>query len=453
MMTKRKEKDSNPVDKKMTSSLEKVKAAVSSEDVGKVLADELDKLSRDKQNLNKFLKLIISSKSKTTFEDIKNPEVTENLFWIVLDDIDQKYQANNTVVFKFLSGQNITNVKTRALNKKIAEACQQSLGKYLTQDKFIFSLLHKVLAANFEELRPQKPALIEAILSLCFLYFGYLQAKQQRSSLDFLRAYADLLKLFCHFTKDLIELKTSSSLKKQKFVTEETYGHLNCLVELCKLNMFLGSSYGEGNVFGQSKVVSKLMNHPEIRSRLENLGVQKKEGSKGYDEDLVEGNESVSVSEAYSCKSTSESQSDKFKAEHEIEAIDRIKVNSARIMASILKQMPKIFIDNKLWTHIMPSSSISLSKAGLSADGCISQMLLTKGFVDNLKSAYHRVVKNSLNNACKYLHFSADFHKVVKATDTKNSSNLDDLRQKNNALLSTAKTRLLAELRSKGILQ
>lgn len=438
--------DANP---EMEEFIKSIKATSDPNLVGKLVVKEMTKYFKEKKPLARLLKQVMTAKSKSTFEEIQNEETSESLCWCVMDFLNEKtLNTNNTILFKFLYGQNILNVKSRSLIKKIVEKCLGCAGRFLTQDKFVFGILHKFLLNRPEEIKNSRLEITDKVLSLTFLYFTFLQNKYQRSSPDFLRTYADLLKLYQHFTKEILELKTASLDKKQKFVAEETFEYLSCLVELCKLNMFVGSQYAESNVFGgQRKIIMKLLTHAEVKERIDSFNFKEftEKDPEIKDPAFLSASENLS-----SCYSTSESQSDKLRPGQEAEGIDKIKINSSKIISILLRGFPKIFIDNKLWTHILPAATINLTKFGLNPKQIVPQLFFNSNFVSSLQENYKVFVNWQINNGVEAdsLDTTIQISKFITNKRSKGFSSTDNL-----AMITNAKMKILNELRAKGRLK
>lgn len=422
------------------------------EETGRELLANLNTLNKVKKSPLKLIKYCVTSKSRTSFEEIKSRELTEDLCWNILDYLNGRANpiSNNHILFRFLSLQNTSNIKTKSLSKKLISTCLSLVGRFLNQDRFILTLIHKMMIRNVEDVKQSKYEITERLLSIFFLYFTFLQDPQQRSSTEFLRNYADILKFFTYFTKELTDLK---SVPKQKYVSDDVYEYLNCLVEMCKMNMCLGVKGLEKQVFdGQNKALIKLIGAEEVKSRISRVQLHEKKLQP--ETDSPDPQNLMSSDHLSSCYSTSESQSEKVLSEQETEFLEKVKSSSAKVISSLLKVFPKLFIDNKLWVHILPLSSVSLPKPG--SFNFVPQILYIKDYYSNLRNNHSSGSVNPKSikkEGFETFEFDLDLKKVNSLHRTSTGEDaqfFEDSASQNLAQLTNMKARLLGEMKSKG---
>ena len=147
------------------------------------------------------------------------------------------------------------------------------------------------------------------------------------------------------------------------------------------------------------------------------------------------------------CFSTSESQTDILRNGIEGDAIDKIKIHSAKIISLILKQFPKIFLDNKLWIYILPATNIPWSKVGLCSNQLVPQILFSRHFGQSLECSFKDLKSWQKKFELKNNGFEVDLQ-IENITST--SKNCTDKSYDNHVTITNIKMKLINELRAKG---
>ena len=277
------------------------------------------------------------------------------------------------------------------------------------------------------------------------MYFTFLQDPRQRTSVEFLRNYGDLLKFFQYFCKELIDLK---NLSKQKYVSDDVYEYINCLVEACKFNMFLGVRGIERLAFeGLNKSISKLVRHDEVKTRVESVQAVDTRPKPDGKEDPAS---LMSSDQQSSCYSTSESQPEKTLSDQESDFTEKVKINSAKTIAAIMRLFPKIFIDNKLWTHILPFASVLLPKTG--STSYTPQITFKADYFAQLKANYSAVApKRKGSGKFNDFEFDLDLKKIAAIYAKGSRADICAQAEDNLTFLTNMKAKVLGELRNKGM--
>ena len=419
-------------DERIDASVEQLKRIEGAEEWAKALLKTLEDLNKQGCNPQRLLKYAISAKSKSFFEEGILQETSENLTWAVYDSLKRAgaSTSNHLILFKFLSGQNFgspTKHNKSLLDKVVTQCCLPALGKYPGQDRFILLLLHKICFKLPDDIKDMRSQIVNSAVNGVFLYFSLLlEQPSRRSNTEFLKVYNDMLRLADSFPKELLELK---AVKTAKYVTEETFGHLDCLIEICILNLCFGAGGAlDDLVFSpNSPNLTKLLKQPEFTARVEQISRLEKP--------TPEWQKSATQTQS-SCVSTSETQMDHSNTEV-VEQTEKLKITSAKCIATLLRVIPKLFIDHKLWSRILPTTSLALPKREL-----FPRIAFNPTIVQTLVSSWPSKQAAGWN-------IQLALPLLVK-TSLRMRENIDrSLEEENLVVLTNLKTKLLADLRAK----
>src|SRR3990167_5077065 len=419
-------------DERIDSSIEHLKKAEQPEDWARLLHKSIEEILKQNGNPQRLVKYAISAKSKSFFEDSISQETSESLIWVVSDAIKKGgvSTSNQFMLFKFLSGQNYgtpAHHNRTLLEKLITTVCLPALGRFPSQDRFILLLLHKILFKLTDEVKSLRPQITHSTVNGVLLYFSLLlEQPSRRGNSEYLKVYNDYLRIAELFPRELLDLK---AIKTTKYVTEETYGHLDCLIEVCVLNMSLGSGSALEEMIWSPNYpsLSKLLKQPEFTARVEQISRMEKPTSSWM--------HSASQTQS-SCVSTSETQMDTQNTEA-VEQAEKLKITSARFISTMLRNIPKLFIDHKLWSRILPTVNLVLPKKEL-----LPKMVFTADLVQNIYSKWRHI---PVTDATIQLALPL----LGRISQRIHSSMDRSLEEQNLVTLTNLKTKLLADLRAK----
>lgn len=403
------------------------------------LLSKLRLLSSQSQSITKLIKFAVSSKLKYTLEELSDPYTVEGLVAIAMDLIGRRAESNWSLVLKFIWLQNLAILKNKSVIKRLVEYSLNSLGGFVNQDKSILAIFLKLSYQNPDDLRFHRMAIVDKLLSVFFLYFSLLMNSKQRQDSELIRNYSDLLKLFLFYGKELIDIRPVE--EKQKYVPEDAYSYIAVFLEVCKLSMFLGITSHADQVFSESnKTITKLLKNKLLTDRIHSASFY----SGGGEEDKERVPNIISSENTSSCYSTSESQSDKYKLKED-DVNEKVRINAAKNISMLLKLFPKVFVDNQLWSVVIPSASINLSKLMGSDTDFVPKNIFQKGFLEAAKDNYLKIFVPLAEKKHMELFEFRGLRRLKKLMSA--SPKLKEEVQMN---LQSLKSRAFGELRAKG---
>lgn len=318
----------------LTQKLEKLRKG---EDLLKLATTKTKSLIEDPELLLSFIALCSNNKSKGKLRKVSNLKFVRKSVAQTCEVFDHpKYKGINVyILLRYLGCQRIQSMKDIPTLKSLFTCLLSLETKFISQDRYLLSLLLKICKKFPKGLEELKPQIASFCIDMLMCYFSLLPCCYFYANQEFLNNYSSILKLIIIFKEEISEV-----IPQKKETQTELYETLS---ELLIVSMFLGSSTGDSIFSSRKTVVQELLESKSITIRSERLN-QKDFERKENDEEFSPG----------SGFSTSDSHSEILGRKSTKNTFLSIRQSCPQILLQLLNKRRDLSQNNKILYRLLP---------------------------------------------------------------------------------------------------